>query len=222
MLVRRCAIEQVGLLDEAYWLYMEDLDWCYRFSPGRMVVWYDGSSSFVHVKGGTSKRRGHRSLRATVAFHRGMGRFRKFYAGPRPLLDGAVYTGIGAKLAISASAAPSHEGGWRGRECYRATVSRITARLRPCARASRRSATAASECLASCLLSVSSCKTVGWLRAARADFRLHQQAAAPLAKKLGVRADRRGNHRCAHAIASISAHPSESPRVGRHITSACW
>ena len=83
---------------------MEDLDWCYRFHQAGWVVWYDGSSSFVHVKGGTSKRRGHRSLRATVAFHRGMGRFyRKFYAGPRPLLDGAVYTGIGAKLAISAT-----------------------------------------------------------------------------------------------------------------------
>jgi len=104
MLVRRCAIEQVGLLDEAYWLYMEDLDWCYRFHQAGWVVWYDGGSSFVHVKGGTSKRRGHRSLRATIAFHRGMGRFyRKFYAGPRPLLDGAVYAGIGAKLAIAAT-----------------------------------------------------------------------------------------------------------------------
>jgi N-acetylglucosaminyl-diphospho-decaprenol L-rhamnosyltransferase len=103
MLVRRSAIEQVGLLDEAYWLYMEDLDWCYRFRQAGWKVWYDGSSSFVHVKGGTSKRRGHRSLRANIAFHRGMGRFyRKFYAGRRPLLDGAVYLAIGAKLAISA------------------------------------------------------------------------------------------------------------------------
>jgi N-acetylglucosaminyl-diphospho-decaprenol L-rhamnosyltransferase len=104
MLVRRSAIEQVGLLDEAYWLYMEDLDWCYRFRQAGWKVWYDGHSSFVHVKGGMSKRRGHRSLRANVAFHRGMGRFyRKFYAGRRPLLDGAVYLAIAAKLAISAT-----------------------------------------------------------------------------------------------------------------------
>lgn len=104
MLVRRSAIEQVGLLDEAYWLYMEDLDWCYRFHQAGWQVWYEGSSSFVHVKGGTSKRRGHRSLRTNVAFHRGMGRFyRKFYAGRRPLLDSAVYLAIGAKLAVSAT-----------------------------------------------------------------------------------------------------------------------
>ena len=31
MLVRRSAMAEVGLIDEAYWLYMEDLDWCYRF-----------------------------------------------------------------------------------------------------------------------------------------------------------------------------------------------
>lgn len=104
MLVRRSAIEEVGLLDEAYWLYMEDLDWCYRFRQAGWTVWYDGSASFVHVKGGMSKRGGHRSLRANIAFHRGMGRFyRKFYAGRRPLLDGAIYLAIAAKLAVSAA-----------------------------------------------------------------------------------------------------------------------
>ena len=116
MLVRRSAVEQVGLLDEAYWLYMEDLDWCYRFRQAGWKVWYDGSSRFVHVKGGMSKRRGHRSLRANIAFHRGMGRFyRKFYAGRRPLLDSAVYLAIGAKLASSATrgaVAASGMAGW--------------------------------------------------------------------------------------------------------------
>jgi GT2 family glycosyltransferase len=31
MLVRKDAMDEVGLLDEGYWLYMDDLDWCYRF-----------------------------------------------------------------------------------------------------------------------------------------------------------------------------------------------
>lgn len=103
MLVRREAIEQVGPLDEAYWLYMEDLDWCFRFHRAGWRVWYEGEASFVHVKGGLSKVGGHRPLRANVAFHRGMGRFyRKFYAGARPWLDGAVYLAIAVKLLISA------------------------------------------------------------------------------------------------------------------------
>ncbi len=100
MLVRREALEDVGLLDEDYWLYMEDLDWCYRFHQRGWTVWYDGRVSFVHVKAGSSGAR--RALRQNVAFHRGMGRFyRKFYAGERPLVDVAVYLGLGAKLAVS-------------------------------------------------------------------------------------------------------------------------
>jgi GT2 family glycosyltransferase len=106
MLVRREALRDVGPLDEGYWLYMDDLDWCYRFRRRGWQVWYDGRVSVLHVKGGTTveERRGgrHRGLRHNIAFHRSMGRFyRKFYAGRRPLLDVAVYAAIGAKLAIS-------------------------------------------------------------------------------------------------------------------------
>jgi N-acetylglucosaminyl-diphospho-decaprenol L-rhamnosyltransferase len=104
MFVRREAMDQVGLLDQAYWLYMEDLDWCYRFHRAGWKVWYDGGTTILHVKGGVSKVKRHRGLRANVAFHRGMGRFyRKFQAGHQPLLDGAVYAGIGAKLLVSAT-----------------------------------------------------------------------------------------------------------------------
>lgn len=100
MLVRREALGDVGLLDEGYWLYMEDLDWCYRFNQRGWKVLYDGRATFVHVKAGSSG--ANRALRQNVAFHRGMGRFyRKFNAGRQPLLDWGVYAAIGLKLAIS-------------------------------------------------------------------------------------------------------------------------
>jgi GT2 family glycosyltransferase len=102
MLVRREALRDVGLLDEGYWLYMDDLDWCLRFREAGWKVWYDGAVTVMHVKGGTTVRRRHRGLRHNVAFHRSMARlYRKFYAGPRPLVDAAIYVAIGAKLAIS-------------------------------------------------------------------------------------------------------------------------
>jgi GT2 family glycosyltransferase len=103
MLARREAIAQVGLLDEGYWLYIEDLDWCRRFRLAGWDVWYEGGVNVLHVKGTATKgARRHRSPRANLAFHRGMGRFyRRFYAGRRPLLDAAVYAGIGIKLAVS-------------------------------------------------------------------------------------------------------------------------
>jgi hypothetical protein len=106
MLVRRQAMLDVGLLDEGYWLFMDDLDWCYRFHREGWKVFYDGRVTILHVKGGTTvtERRSarHRGLRQTVAFHRSMGRFyRKFYAGRHPLLDGAIYGAIGLKLAVA-------------------------------------------------------------------------------------------------------------------------
>ncbi len=104
MLVRQEALRDVGLLDEGYWLYMDDLDWCYRFHQKGWKVWYDGTVSVMHVKGGTTVRKRHRALRQNVAFHRSMGRFyRKFYAGRQPLVDLAIYLAIFGKLAISAT-----------------------------------------------------------------------------------------------------------------------
>jgi len=104
MLVRREAVDDVGLFDEAYWISMEDLDWCYRFKQAGWKVWYDSTTSVIHVKGGTTVRRGHRGLRHNFSFHRGMARFyRKFYAGKNPLFDIAIYSAIWAKFGISAA-----------------------------------------------------------------------------------------------------------------------
>ena len=36
MLVRRETVDDIGLLDEGYWMYSEDLDWCARVSIGRL------------------------------------------------------------------------------------------------------------------------------------------------------------------------------------------
>jgi N-acetylglucosaminyl-diphospho-decaprenol L-rhamnosyltransferase len=101
MLCRRAAIDAVGLLDEGYWLYMEDLDWCHRFWDAGWTVFYEPGAVALHVKGASSG--GRRAARQEIAFHRGMGRFyRRFDAGAaNPLLNLAVYAGIGAKLAVS-------------------------------------------------------------------------------------------------------------------------
>ncbi len=104
MLVRQEALRDVGLLDEGYWLYMDDLDWCFRFHKKGWKVWYEGAVTTMHVKGGTTKRKRRLGLRHNVAFHRSMGRFyRKFYAGRNPALDAAVYAAILGKLGISAT-----------------------------------------------------------------------------------------------------------------------
>jgi N-acetylglucosaminyl-diphospho-decaprenol L-rhamnosyltransferase len=101
MLCRAEAVREVGLLDEGYWLYMEDLDWCHRFWDAGWKVFYEPAGTALHVKGGSSGDR--RAPRQEIAFHQGMGRFyRRFDApGHNPLLNTAVYAGIGMKLALS-------------------------------------------------------------------------------------------------------------------------
>jgi GT2 family glycosyltransferase len=101
MLCRTEAVREVGLLDEGYWLYMEDLDWCHRFWDAGWRVFYEPAGVALHVKGGSSA--GRRAARQEIAFHRGMGRFYRRFdaAGHNPLLNAAVYAGVGAKLAVS-------------------------------------------------------------------------------------------------------------------------
>ena len=101
MLIRRAALDDVGLFDEGYWMYMEDLDLCYRFQAAGWRVLYEPRAVASHLKGGSAGR--HRGPRLNAAFHYGMFRFyRKFYAPSRPApANLAVYAGIAAKLAFS-------------------------------------------------------------------------------------------------------------------------
>jgi len=49
--VRRAAIEQVGLLDEQFFLYFEDNDWCLRMRKAGWKVMYVPTLAVVHLGG---------------------------------------------------------------------------------------------------------------------------------------------------------------------------
>jgi len=53
-MVRRKAIDEVGLLDEDFFIYGEDIDWCKRFhNAGWDVVFYPGAEA-IHLGGASS------------------------------------------------------------------------------------------------------------------------------------------------------------------------
>jgi N-acetylglucosaminyl-diphospho-decaprenol L-rhamnosyltransferase len=101
MLARRTALDQVGGFDEGYWMYMEDLDLCYRLAQAGWTTWYEPSVTVTHVKGGSAG--AVRSPLLTYHFHRGMYRFyRAHYAADRSgIVNLAVYGGIAMKLTAS-------------------------------------------------------------------------------------------------------------------------
>lgn len=101
MLMRRDALAEVGAFDEGFWMYMEDLDLCYRLRAAGWLVWYEPSVTVIHVKHGTTA--GRRSARLNRAFHYGMFRFyRKHYAAARsPLANAVVYAAIVGKACLA-------------------------------------------------------------------------------------------------------------------------
>ena len=77
MLVRREALDAVGLLDEGYFLHCEDLDWCMRFRRKGWQVLFVPDARVVHAKGTCSHSR---PVFVEWHKHRGMMRFyRKFF-----------------------------------------------------------------------------------------------------------------------------------------------
>lgn len=99
MLVRRSAMDQVGLLDEAFWMYGEDLDWCVRFRSAGWRVVYDGRVTALHLKGGAVG--GARPLRLNFHFHRSMAMFyAKHQSNGNLVADAVIRTGIWTRFLL--------------------------------------------------------------------------------------------------------------------------
>ena len=56
MQVRRAAIERVGLLDEAFFMYAEDIDWAFRIKAAGYKVWYYPAVTVRHYKRAASRK----------------------------------------------------------------------------------------------------------------------------------------------------------------------
>ncbi len=51
LLMPRAALDKVGPLDERYFLYFEETDWCLRARAAGLAVWYCAVSEVVHLEG---------------------------------------------------------------------------------------------------------------------------------------------------------------------------
>lgn len=60
MVVRRAAMDEVGLLDEAFFFYGEETDWCHRFARAGWELVFVPMPSVTHFGGGAVGRLNHR------------------------------------------------------------------------------------------------------------------------------------------------------------------
>jgi GT2 family glycosyltransferase len=103
LLARGRAVREVGLLDEQFWMYGEDLDWCLRFHQAGWRVAYRPEVVVHHVKRAASRG----SRRAGQEFQRAMWLFyRKHYAATTPR---AVHALVQLGLALRGGPALARE-----------------------------------------------------------------------------------------------------------------
>lgn len=82
MLVPRRVVERVGPLDEGFFLFWEDADWCRRIKDAGFTVWCVPTVTVVHDEGGT--RQHGWPPPAIRSFHAGAYRYWRKHHAPQP------------------------------------------------------------------------------------------------------------------------------------------
>lgn len=101
MLVKREAMDIVGLWDENYFLHCEDLDWCMRFRKMGWKIMFVPSARVAHEHGASSRSR---PIFVEWHKHKGMVRFyKKFFRHQYPsILMWLVITGVWLRFILIA------------------------------------------------------------------------------------------------------------------------
>ena len=110
LVVRREVVDAIGLLDERFFMYGEDLDFCLRAKRAGWVVRYEPGVVVQHQHGAASRKR---ALRTTFHFFRAMDLFyKKHYVNSYPrvvtgLVRAAIYGALTLALCRTVLTAPS-------------------------------------------------------------------------------------------------------------------
>lgn len=116
LLARRAAIDEVGLLDQSYFMYSEEVDWCYEMKRAGWQVWYQPHAAVSHQAAGSSSSDAERE----ALLYRGRVRFfRKHYGnGPARRLKLTILVLTSLKSVVHA-VLRTVTGGRRGRQVVR-------------------------------------------------------------------------------------------------------
>ncbi|HDZ10795.1 MAG TPA: glycosyltransferase, partial [Bacteroidetes bacterium] len=100
MMVRREVYEQVGALDERFFMYGEDLDWCFRIKKAGWQIYYVPKTQIIHYKGASSIKSERDTL---LLFYKAMLQFvQKHFKGKYLFLpQWFLITGIAVRGGIS-------------------------------------------------------------------------------------------------------------------------
>ena len=100
LMIRRKVIDNIGPLDERFFMYGEELDWCLRTKIAGWKVMYYPDAEIIHYKGECSRSN---SKKAAFEFYRSMYLFHKkhFAKNYNPVINIIIYAGILLKALAS-------------------------------------------------------------------------------------------------------------------------
>jgi N-acetylglucosaminyl-diphospho-decaprenol L-rhamnosyltransferase len=112
--LRRRALESVDGWDDGYFMYVEDVDLCWRLRGAGWRVGYEPAAEVVHVQGASTA---HHPYTMIAAHHRSLLRFaaKRWHGWRRVLLvPAAAYLGVRAGLAMAVHAVRPRSGTAKG------------------------------------------------------------------------------------------------------------
>ena len=95
MMVRRDALDQVGLLDEDYFLFLEETDWCYRMKKAGWKIYHIPQAEIYHFQGKSAEEV---KKRARVEFYRSRYHFFKKHRGYSQFV--VLFAGLVVRLTV--------------------------------------------------------------------------------------------------------------------------
>jgi len=105
-LIRREAFEQVGGFDESFFMYLEEVDLCWRLGRAGWQVAYAPAASVVHLQGRSTDRHPYRMI---LEHHRSLLRFAaRSSEGWRRALLPIVAVGVAVRLVLASLARALH------------------------------------------------------------------------------------------------------------------
>jgi GT2 family glycosyltransferase len=95
MMVRRKAVEQVGLLDEKFFLFLEETDWCYRIKKAGWEVYHIPGAEVLHFQGKSAEAQ---KGKARIEYYRS--RYHYFRKNRGSLETSVLSIGLMIKLSV--------------------------------------------------------------------------------------------------------------------------
>jgi GT2 family glycosyltransferase len=100
MLMRKETLDKVGMLDETFFMYGEDIDLSYRITLGGYKNYYFADSSIIHYKGESTKKS---SVNYVIVFYKAMAIFaqKHFSSGNAKLFNFLIHLAIYLRATIA-------------------------------------------------------------------------------------------------------------------------